>query len=273
MELPRHAEAELYFPFQYSLSWLLAYAGVPAQPALAGGTLSYIALTVLGVAAAAIFVRLRATTALIVLFPVACAMLGGSFTHLYQVSFAVPAAVCLMTVERGVKQTVAAIGVMLLAVPWQILFVGNAKSKVLVAMVVGAVLVFFIVGEILARTTSSRVAALRNAAYVAVAVPVLGLALLLFHPFPPDPVLSSSAIARIQNAGPFASDHWSVYVREAWLGKHLSLRILLAKGYTWLGLIVVVTLGTRLAWDMRNAEDVARVRSPDSARLGLKSAS
>jgi hypothetical protein len=111
--LPIHAQAELLARDQFGLSRFLALAGVPARAALTLGGLSYLATMAYGVFAAG---RLAATyerPAFVVLFPVAAAMLGGSFVHDVQIVAALPAAVLLAPYSRPARVALA-----LLVVDW-----------------------------------------------------------------------------------------------------------------------------------------------------------
>jgi hypothetical protein len=111
--LPQHGTAELLARDQLGLSRYLALAGMPARAALALGSASYVAAIAFG-----IIVGRRAAAALdrpslAMLFPVAAAMLGGSFIHDVQIAAALPAAVLLAPYAWSARIAIA-----LLVVDW-----------------------------------------------------------------------------------------------------------------------------------------------------------
>ncbi len=116
--LPAHAASEIHFPYQYSLTYVLAYFGVPATIAQPAGELSYFALVGIG-----LWLGLRAARALgrpelLVFLPAVCAVTGGAFVHQEELCFALPAALILAVALRGKLKTVAAAAVCVLSVPW-----------------------------------------------------------------------------------------------------------------------------------------------------------
>ena len=124
--LPMHARAEIAnFANQYGLSALLRYCGVPIDWALRLGSLSYAAMTAIGIAVAARARTIFADDAFAVLAPPAFVTIGGTFVHGHQLAVALPFALLLVSyVRRGGSSTVAAVlvaAIAALATPWQII--------------------------------------------------------------------------------------------------------------------------------------------------------
>ncbi len=111
--LPLHAQSELLARDQLGLSRFLALAGMPARSSLLLGTLCYSATTAFGIVAARRLSARLALPGLIVLFPPAAAMLGGTFVHDVQIAAALPAAVLLAPYVRTARVAIA-----LLVVDW-----------------------------------------------------------------------------------------------------------------------------------------------------------
>ncbi|MFY9778930.1 MAG: glycosyltransferase 87 family protein [Candidatus Baltobacteraceae bacterium] len=119
--LPAHARAEgLEFSGQYSLSALLAQLGVANGLALELGSLSYLAMTALGVWAAGRLADLLEEPGTLVLAAPAFALLGGIHVHIHQMAVALPLALLLLSRCRS-QRLVLALALGLLAVPWQTL--------------------------------------------------------------------------------------------------------------------------------------------------------
>jgi hypothetical protein len=94
--LPAHLASEVGNEEQYSLTHLLNLAGVPDSLALQLGSLSYILAIAAGAFFALRLVRHGAPRSLFVLLPAAFAPLGGSFVHLQQMAFVIPALLVLL---------------------------------------------------------------------------------------------------------------------------------------------------------------------------------
>lgn len=115
--LPTHALSEIGSDAQLSLSVALHWLGVPDALALRLGTLSYV-----GVAGAAIFLsraisKRFSDNSLLVTVPAAFAVMGGVFIHVTETVLAIPLLLSLLR-QVGPQVSLAAAGVVLLAVPW-----------------------------------------------------------------------------------------------------------------------------------------------------------
>jgi hypothetical protein len=100
--LPAQARSEVDSVYQYSLSTILWFFGVPQGTALALGWLSYIAASAVGIVIALRSRGTRLGNAMFVLLPTVTAMIGGTFVHIVQISTALPAAL-IVTVASGRK--------------------------------------------------------------------------------------------------------------------------------------------------------------------------
>lgn len=191
--LPAHAAAEIGFPFQYSLTYLLAYAHAPAAVARLGGALSYLVVVAIGLYAAP-----RATAALdrrelLVFLPALCSVIGGAFVHQEELCFALPALLVLAASTRGRAQSAFAAALCVLAIPW--IAVWGIKQLFLASMFVCAV--------ILLRLRVERWSAL-------LIFCAIGVALYLFELHPPHlPV--PTAITQPYPAAALAEAAWSDY--------------------------------------------------------------
>jgi Glycosyltransferase family 87 len=116
--LPAHAASEIHFPYQYSLTYVLAYFGVPAAIAQPAGELSYFALAGVGLWLGARAARALGRRELLVFLPAACAVTGGAFVHQEELCFALPAALILVVASPGRLKAAAAAAVCVLSVPW-----------------------------------------------------------------------------------------------------------------------------------------------------------
>lgn len=110
--LPSHARAELFAVDQFSLSHLLALAGIGDRLAVLLGSLSYLLTLALGVVAANAASR-RLGDAAIAYVPAATALLAGTFVHEIQLVAALP--IAFLCIARG-SPAVAWAGRVLVAV-------------------------------------------------------------------------------------------------------------------------------------------------------------
>lgn len=115
--LPAHALSEIGSDAQLSLSVALHWFGVPDRVALRFGTLLYA-----GLAAAAVYVSRNlskkfADDSFLITVPAAFAVMGGMFIHVTEAALAVPFLLSIMK-HLGPRRSVAAAGIVLLAVPW-----------------------------------------------------------------------------------------------------------------------------------------------------------
>jgi hypothetical protein len=115
--VPAHALSEVSRDNQYSLATIAGALGVPDTSAALLGSLSYIAMTAIGVIVGVRLWRRFEEPALAVLVPPAFSLLGGSFVHTAEIAAAVPAALLLATRSSALRPLCIG-AALLLAVPW-----------------------------------------------------------------------------------------------------------------------------------------------------------
>jgi hypothetical protein len=116
--LPAHALSEASRDTQYSLTAVLFSLGAPESVALRMGLLWYGAMLALGTLVAGRLARKTGNNAFLACVPPAFAVFGGSFIHVTQIAAALPAAVLLISCVKKEQQSLVAIALLLLAVPW-----------------------------------------------------------------------------------------------------------------------------------------------------------
>jgi len=116
--LPGQALAEVHFPYQYSLTYVLGLFGVPPQVAVYAGNASYVTLALIAIPLGQNLSNKFNRPEMLAFIPAAAVVLGGPYMHMVDVCFAVPAALVLATDSRGRTRIAAAAAVCLLAVPW-----------------------------------------------------------------------------------------------------------------------------------------------------------
>jgi hypothetical protein len=115
--VPAHALSEVSRDNQYSLATIAGALGVADTSAALIGSLSYIAMTAVGVIVAMRLWRRFEEPALAVFVPPAFSLLGGSFVHTAEIAAAVPAALLLATRTTVLRPWYVA-ALLLIAVPW-----------------------------------------------------------------------------------------------------------------------------------------------------------
>ncbi|TAM85508.1 DUF2029 domain-containing protein [bacterium] len=128
--LPAHALAELPRDTQFSLSWILWRLGAGDGVALRIGSVSYVIMLAVGVAAAGALARRWRRACVIVLLPASAVLLGGAFIHIGQMAIALPfVALTLRYAKRG--RWALQLALLLLALPFQ--FIGQEPLTLFVA--------------------------------------------------------------------------------------------------------------------------------------------
>jgi hypothetical protein len=222
--LPAQAASELHFPFQYSLTYLLAYVGLPQSAAALAGALSYILTFGVGLALAPAASRRFARPELIVFIPALCCVLGGTYLHPEELCFAIPALLVLASATRGISRAVLALALCALAVPW--ILVWGAKQLFLASVFVCAVIL------------------LQLRIDLKVAVPslcMIALAIYAFELHPPRlPVVRAAPQAYAASA--LVQDEWRYYAQQRATGDPLWLAI---KVPTWAALLAGILVAAR----------------------------
>ncbi len=117
--LPGQAATEgLEFTRQYGLSAALAALGVGARAATSAGSLSYLVMLAIAVAAARRAARAFDAPALVAFVPAALVLFGGAYLHIAQMAAAIPFAL-VASAREGPLRRYAVGAAFCLAVPWQ----------------------------------------------------------------------------------------------------------------------------------------------------------
>jgi hypothetical protein len=137
--IPAQADSELHFPFQYSLTYVLAYFHTPDAVARSAGALSSLVFW-----AAGLIVGVRASAALrrpelLVFLPALCSTIAGSYLHQEELCFALPALLVLAIHARGAAQIISAAALCALSIPW--ILVWGSKQLFFASIFVCAVIV------------------------------------------------------------------------------------------------------------------------------------
>lgn len=216
--LPAQAAAETGYVYQYSLTYLLHVFGVPPSIALFAGALSYVAMLVFGLWLGRRCARALARPQLTVFVPAACSVVAGSYVHMVDLPFAIPAALTLAYCLEGRSRSIAIVALTLLAVPWIPVWI--IKKLFLASLFVAAALLVRL-------RAPTRVGA---ATLVAIAAAVYFLELT-----PPAPLVAVTPAGT--NATDLAQNAWS-----AWVGAlpPASLTWLAAKIPTWIALVATL---------------------------------
>jgi hypothetical protein len=138
--LPAQSVSEVHFPFQYSLTYLLARVGVPSGMAAFGGAISYIFMVAFSLALAPAVSRRFARPELMVFIPALGSIVGGTYLHPEELCFAIPALLVLATVTHGTTRTVLALALCAVAIPW--ILVWGTKQLFLASIFVCFVILF-----------------------------------------------------------------------------------------------------------------------------------
>jgi hypothetical protein len=230
--LPVHAFAEIADPIQFSFAALLFAAGVASGAALKIASLQYALAIALGVAFAGPLAR-RAGTPVLVLFPAACAVTGGTYIHIFQISSALPFALYLAS---SVPEFAALgwIGAALIALPWPA-YGYEREDLVLDAFIVAAATLGIFAKRATALAASVGVAAF--ALYLLSGAAMKRLPGTAFHADPP------AAVAAAGYDPSLASTQSAIDVRESPLYNGASAQNLIARCPPWTGLVLVFAAG------------------------------
>jgi Glycosyltransferase family 87 len=227
--LPAHAFSEISYPIQYSLTALLSAFGASDTLALKLASAQYALTMAFAVAVAGPLGR-RIGAPAIVLFPAACAVLGGTFIHLFQISSALPFALYV----AGCVPEFAALGwasAALIALPWP----GYGPQReylILDAAIVTAAML---------GTGSLRSKPLRATLAVATVFALYlltGIAMKRIPSTPLRPLESPSVVAAAGFDPSLASTQWASELRTAPPAGVASPENLAGRAPTWAGLLL-----------------------------------
>jgi hypothetical protein len=223
--LPAHASSEIRFPFQYSLTYALASAGLSPVIARLAGTLSYFVLFAIGLILAPRLQRTLGRRELLVFIPALCAVIAGAFLHQEELCFALPALLVLAVATQGPIRSLFAIAVCVLSIPW--LLVWGEKQLFLAAVVVCAVILLRL--RIDQRIALATLCALAATIY-------------LFELAPPHLPIPAE-IERIYAPHDLVQREWRDYTEQRSTRDFLWFAI---KIPTWLALLAALAIAARL---------------------------
>ena len=237
--LPLHAAAEIAAQDQYSLTRLLHILGVPDRIALSAGSLSYLVMTVAGVALARRLATAVESETLITLLPPAMALLGGPFVHDLQMAAAIPAALVLAASTRP-PLAVRAFALVAIVFPWHAWNAADARGQVgmlEIATIVGAVLV-----AMRTQPLKVRVAAI-VATLLASIVIATGIEAIPRHKVGPPATIAPMNVA----ARDMGSANWAAYVSRNVRYSTPDARDVAEKIPVWLALLTIGGMGLALS--------------------------
>jgi Glycosyltransferase family 87 len=190
-----HALSEAANIKQLSLTTLLTEFGIAPAIALNIGALWYASMVFAGIFLARRISQDRKQSALCILLPVACAMIGGPFMHIAQIAAVIPAS--LLFLDKRPAQMITISAVMLLAVPWP-QFASLGTSFPLLAALVTSILTF----RLLPREPIAQAM-----------LPLLALALTIIPTELLAPIADPTAkLLSVYNPHALAQTSWSAYV-------------------------------------------------------------
>ncbi|MGC1760433.1 MAG: glycosyltransferase 87 family protein [Candidatus Cybelea sp.] len=225
--VPAQASSEIHFPFQFSLTYALARAGVSATFARAAGSLSYLVLLALGLWLAPRAARSLRRRELIVFIPAFCCAVAGPYLHQEELCLALPALLVLAVATTGRARTVFAIALCVLAVPW--ILVWGIKQLFLASLLCCAVILW--------QLRIFRWPAI--AAFCAIAATIYA-----FELRPPHLPVPSASVKQTYAATALVQDEWRVYAEQRSTSDLLWFAI---KVPTWAALLTTLIVTTRLS--------------------------
>ncbi|HEY2477041.1 MAG TPA: hypothetical protein VGI19_19830, partial [Candidatus Cybelea sp.] len=195
--IPAHAASEVHFPFQYSFTYLAAWLGAPGGAAQLAGAFCYLLLLALGLWLASRIAPGLRRRELFVFIPALCAVVGGSFLHQEELSFALPALAILSIEARGWARTVFVAALCILSIPW--IAVWGAKQLFAASLFVCAVILWRLRIEL-------RVS---GPIFVAIAAALYG-----FELHPPQLPVPAGAALRTYAPGELVQRAWQDYTTQ-----------------------------------------------------------
>ena len=228
--LPAHIFSELAYHLQYSLSAILYQMGTAPSTAIRLGELSYLLMTVLGVATAGVLAKRSKDDAFVAAIPAAFVMLGGTFLHSCQISAAVPAALVLLA-GRIKRSGALAVAALLLAIPWEF----TVRTAYFVPL--ACAFVAWLAWRLFGRSVSAALAASLAAALFAIADNIL-IQKWMTPEIPPH--------ALQLNPHDLAEVGWAIAVQAQYASHNPGLWLGMAP--TVIGIVLLVSGSLQLAW-------------------------
>ncbi len=242
--LPAHLASEVTNEEQYSLTHLLSLAGAPDAFALQAGTISYLIAIGVGALLAGRLVARGAPRSLLVLLPAAFAPIGGSFVHLQQMAFALPALLVLLG-RVAPRDVLLGTALLLLALP-----LGNFTFLYVTAPFA------LVTAGIIAREQLR----LGWLATVAVVSTTLGAIVALTFALASRPD-AHAAVSAVAGDGELAEATWAALIRTSY---HANVAVFtLSKLPTYAGLALFAIVTARLALGKRDSPPLVENSMPN----------
>lgn len=246
--LPAHARAEIPSSVQYGVTWMLHALRASDAAALAGGSVSYAVVAILGIASSGIAFARMGDRACCALIAPAFAVFGGTFVHYAHIMSAIPAALLLATRASGVRRITCDVAALLLIVPW--LWVLSQPLLVPVVALACGICAWGLLD-----------CAPRHALRIALASVVLAGAILIAGAH-----FGAGGVSPVQNGNvheALAQDGWSRFIAAARAGTGAAWWI--GKLPTWTGLLLVMLACATMA---RTPKPTLRQAEPATAASG-----
>lgn len=241
--LPAHARSEIANERQFSLTAVLAEAGVPAGAALALGEGSYL-LTFAAGTVAALRLAPRFGRSLLILAPAAFSVVGGPFVHIVQMAAATPLALVLVRRTTGRVRSVLDVATLALATPWvQFATLGSILMPLAAA----------ISGLFASRRGGPRAALVAACGAIALLAAIEALV----TEGPPDP---TATLVAQYDPWALAEVSWTRYVAAVAHADRAAYD--LARAPTWLGALAVAAVALVLARGGAGSRARTRTREP-----------
>ncbi len=235
--LPAHLASEVSNEEQYSLTHLLNLAGAPDAFALQLGSASYVVAIVAGIVLAARLVRRGAPVTLFVLLPAAFAPLGGSFVHIQQMAFVIPALLVLLG-RVAPRDAWLGTALLLLALP-----LGNFTFLFVTAPFAVATVLVLAREQLRLSWLAAALLAFAAVASICVLTAALGSR--------PD---VHAAVGAVAGGGRLAEASWAALIRASY---HANVAVFtFSKIPTYAGLAIFAIVTFRLALGGRDGEPV-----------------
>jgi hypothetical protein len=231
--LPAQAAAEVSFPYQYSLTFLLHFLGAGDDLALGLGTLAFLAFLIAGLGLAPKAAAALQRRELLVFIPAAAAVMPGAYVHMVELCFAIPAALVIARWVEGRARTLAIAALCMLAIPWIIAW---SIKKLFVASI-------FVCVVLLYRLRAGFAAACGLIALLAAFLYVFQLR---------PPALSAPALPSSYPAGALVQTEWQAVAQGL---QTRDARWVVVKIPTWCALGVLLLLAADIARRPRFAND------------------
>lgn len=234
-----HARAELHFPAQFSLTWLLTYFGFAPSIALALGSVS----TVIAIVASIYFVANKREQALangaVIALPAAFSVVGGSFIHEHQIALAVVPALLLLRPTARIFDSAWALAALVIPFASFLTLEAYWPNKAAYPSIALAFAICYALTYARAEPLGAAFALWKGAAVTA------GLAVVFFGLMHFRPHVALLLPVLIHHASENASIEWATFCEAANAAFHGSSFTVFVKLPVWLSIVTVAICSAR----------------------------